>query len=109
MLIDSYRSMILRFALPATRGFLSQLLSLSLSRLFAAKENLWDQGLLELKFLRLEILSTSFIDFLYEGLGELRSRSLGLKGYDKDHLSELQINAKISFISINLCHLIFNF
>ena len=43
MLIDSYRSMIVRFASPATRGFLSPLLSLS-SRLFAVKENLWDQG-----------------------------------------------------------------
>ena len=29
--------------------------------------------MLELKFVRLEILSTSFIDFLYEELGELRS------------------------------------
>ena len=28
MLIDSYRSMIVRFALPASRGFLSPLLSL---------------------------------------------------------------------------------
>ena len=37
MLIDSYRSMI-------TRGFLSPLLCLSLDILFAAKENLWDQG-----------------------------------------------------------------
>ena len=33
--------------------------------------------LLGLKFVRLEILSTSFLDFLYEELGELR---LGLKG-----------------------------
>ena len=32
---------------------------------------------LELKFVKLEILSTSFIDFLYDKLGELRSRSLG--------------------------------
>ena len=36
--------------------------------------------LLGLKFVGLEILSTSFTDFLYEELGELRSRSLGLKG-----------------------------
>ena len=41
MLIDTYRSMIVRFASPATRGLLSPL---SLSSLFAAKENLWDQG-----------------------------------------------------------------
>ena len=33
--------------------------------------------LLGLKFVRVEILSTSFLDFLYEELGELR---LGLKG-----------------------------
>ena len=32
-----------------------------------------------LKFVKLEILSTSFIDFLHDKLGELRSRSLGLK------------------------------
>ena len=43
MLIDSYSSMIVRFASPAIRGFLSPLLSLSLSPLFMAKENLWDQ------------------------------------------------------------------
>ena len=40
---DTYRSMIVRFASLATRGFLSPLLSL-LSHLFAMKENLWDQG-----------------------------------------------------------------
>ena len=40
MLIDTYHSMIVRFASPATRGFLSSLLS----PLFTAKENLWDQG-----------------------------------------------------------------
>ena len=34
---------------------------------------------LELKFVKLEILSTSFIDFLYDELGEFRSRSLGQK------------------------------
>ena len=34
---------------------------------------------LGLKFVKLEILSTSFIDFLYEELGELRSRSLGVR------------------------------
>ena len=38
--------MIVRFTLPATRGFLLPLLSLSLlSRLFAAKEKLLDQGI----------------------------------------------------------------
>ena len=42
MLIDTYRSMIVRFTLPATRGFLSPLLSLC--SFFAAKENLWDWG-----------------------------------------------------------------
>ena len=35
---------------------------------------------LGLMFVKLEILSTSFIDFCYEELGELGSRSLGLKG-----------------------------
>ena len=35
--------------------------------------------LLGLKFVKLEILSTSFIDFLYEELEESRSRSLELK------------------------------
>ena len=44
MLIDSYCSMIVRFASRVTRGFLSPLLCLSLDILFAAKENLWDQG-----------------------------------------------------------------
>ena len=44
MLIDSYRSMIVRFAVRVTRGFLSPLLCLSLDILFMAKENLWDQG-----------------------------------------------------------------
>ena len=43
ILIDTYRSMIVRFASPATRGFLSPLLP-SMSRLFVAKRNLWDQG-----------------------------------------------------------------
>ena len=43
MLIDTYRSMTVRFTLPTTRGFLLSLLSLS-SRLFTVKENLWDQG-----------------------------------------------------------------
>ena len=35
---------------------------------------------LGLKFVKLEILSTSFMDFLYGELGEFKSRSLGLKG-----------------------------
>ena len=43
-------------------------------------EKLAGDLLLELKFVDLEILSTSFIYFLTEELGELRSRSLGLKG-----------------------------
>ena len=43
-------------------------------------EKLAGDLLLGLKFVKLEILSTSFIDFLYEELGELRSRSLGLQG-----------------------------
>ena len=37
-------------------------------------EKLAGDLLLGLKFVRLEILSTSFIDFLYEELGELKSR-----------------------------------
>ena len=44
MLIDSYRSMIVRFVSQVTRGFLLPLLCLSLDILFEAKENLWDQG-----------------------------------------------------------------
>ena len=36
-------------------------------------EKLAGDLLLGLKFVELEILSTSFIDFLYEELGELRS------------------------------------
>ena len=35
-------------------------------------EKLAGDLLLELKFVKLEILSTSFIDFLYDELGELR-------------------------------------
>ena len=42
MLIDTYRSMIVRFVSPATRDFLLPLLSLSC--LLVVKENLWDQG-----------------------------------------------------------------
>ena len=42
-------------------------------------EKLAGDLLLGLKFVKLEILSTSFIDFLYDKLGELRLRSLGLK------------------------------
>ena len=41
---DTYPSMIVRFALPATKGFLLAVSFSLLSRLFAAKENLWDQG-----------------------------------------------------------------
>lgn len=36
-----------------------------------------------LKAVKLEILLTSFIDFLYENLGELKLESLGLKGLHK--------------------------
>ena len=43
-------------------------------------EKLAGDLLLGLKFVRLEILSTSSIYFFYEKLGELRSRSLALKG-----------------------------
>ena len=43
-------------------------------------EKLAGDLLLGLKFVKLEILSTSLTDFLYEELGELRSRSLGLEG-----------------------------
>ena len=39
------------------------------------------------KFVKLEILSTSFIDLLYEELGELRSRSLELKFVNLEILS----------------------
>ena len=39
-------------------------------------EKLDSDLLLGLKFVKLEILSTSFMDFLYDKLGELRSRSL---------------------------------
>ena len=42
-------------------------------------EKLAGDLLLGLNFVKLDILSTSFIDCLYEELGELRSRSLGLK------------------------------
>ena len=49
-------------------------------------EKLAGDLLLELKFVKLEILSTSFIDFLYDKLGELRSRSLGLKGLIEQQL-----------------------
>ena len=37
-----------------------------------SKEKLAGDLLLGLKFVKLEILSTSFIDFLYDKLGELR-------------------------------------
>ena len=47
---------------------------------WCSMEKLAGDLLLGLKFVKLEILSTSFIDFLYEELGELRLRSLGLKG-----------------------------
>ena len=50
-------------------------------------EKLAGDLLLGLKFVKLEILSTSFIDFLYEVLGELRSRSLGLKGLNPANIA----------------------
>ena len=43
-------------------------------------EKLAGDLLLGLTCVKLEILSTSVIDFLYDKSGELRSRSLGLKG-----------------------------
>ena len=49
-------------------------------------EKLAGDLLLELKFVKLEIFPTSFIDFLYEELGELRLRSLGLKGLTRKTL-----------------------
>ena len=42
-------------------------------------EKLAGDLLLGLKCVKLEILSTSFMGFLYEELGELRSRSLEVK------------------------------
>ena len=50
-------------------------------------EKLAGDLLLGLKFVKLEILSTSFIDFLYDELGELRSRSLGLSNLHSVHKS----------------------
>ena len=50
-------------------------------------EKLAGDLLLGLKFVKLEILSTSFIDFLYNKLGELRLRSLGLKGLKRTRKS----------------------
>ena len=49
-------------------------------------EKLAGDLLLEPKFVELEILSTSFIHFLYDKLGELRSRSLVLKGLIEQQL-----------------------
>ena len=48
-------------------------------------EKLAGDLVLGLKFVKLEILSTSFIDFLYDELGELRSRSLGLSNLHSVH------------------------
>ena len=55
-------------------------------------EKLTGDLLLGQKFVELEILSTSFIDFLYEELGELSSRSLGLKFVKLEILSTLSID-----------------
>ena len=44
MLIDSYRNMIVSFASPATRGFLSPFLSLSCLVSSWRKKTSWDQG-----------------------------------------------------------------
>ena len=43
------------------------------------QEKLAGDLLLGLNFVKLEILSTSFIDFLYDKLGEFRSRALGFR------------------------------
>ena len=43
-------------------------------------EKLAGDLLLGLKLVKLEILSTSFIDFLYDKFGEIRSTSLGPEG-----------------------------
>ena len=59
-------------------------------------EKLAGDLLLGLKFVKLEILLTSFIAFLYEELGELRSRSLGLK--------RLKVNKAVSYSSDLFCH-----
>ena len=61
-----------------------------------SKEKMDSNLLLGLEFVKLEILSTSFIDFLYDKLGELRSRSLELKFVKLEILST-------SFIDF-LCH-----
>ena len=53
MLIDSYCSMIVRFTSWVTRGFLSPLFCLLLDILFVAKENLWDQGTLIDKLMKI--------------------------------------------------------
>ena len=50
-------------------------------------ETLTGDLLLELKFVRLGILLTSFTDFLYDKLGQLRSRFFGLKRII-EHVSE---------------------
>ena len=69
-----------------------------------------------LKFVKLEILSTSFIHFLYDELGELRSRSLGLKfvkleilstsfiDFLYDELGELRLRSFFSLVvAYQLC------
>ena len=50
-------------------------------------EKLAGDLLLGLQFVKLEILSTSFIDFLHDKLGELRSRYLGLEGLKKNKIT----------------------
>ena len=45
MLIDTYRSMIVRIVSPAIRGFLLPLLSQSCLLSLCTKENLWDQDM----------------------------------------------------------------
>ena len=64
--------------------------------------HIWEVGrikvkILGLKFVKLEILSTSFIDFLHDKLGELRSGSLGLKGLHFSHTSADQSNFSHAF------------
>ena len=58
-------------------------------------EKLAGDLLLGLKFVKLEILSTSFIDFLYDKFGEIRSTSLGPEGLSVWYLSQSQLKEAI--------------
>ena len=55
MLIDAYRSMIVRFTSPATRGFLSPLLSLSNCLSLRGERKPWDQDTVNLFMPRLVV------------------------------------------------------